>query len=484
MKRKIYRYLLLAAFTSLFVACNNFLTEELRTDYNSSTFYTSEANALRAIDGVYNAITFTSANNLIWVFGDVASDDAEKGGNPGDLADADLIHQFNVASDNGVLAVFWQFCYEGINRANSVIAYTPQISMDDNLKQRIIGEAKFLRAYNYFYLVTIWGQVPLRLDPPGATNIDVPLSDVASIYTAIESDLQDALQTSVPAKYTNPADAGRVTKGAIYGLLAKLYLYQGAWDKCLTAINNLEALQLYSLEPNYADLFKSGAENSREAIFSILHLSGQNPGMGNILNVYFSPYEEGGYYMNCPTQSFVNAFDETTTTGEVDPRLDASIGRDGHPWVNGDIFSSSWSPTGYLIKKYDQPLAEVPIGTKADGSYPYIYLRYADILLMKAEAFNERNQAGDFENAKTAINAVRNRAGLEPVTSTNQLLLRTAIQKERRRELGFEFHRFFDLMRWGKDVATAALGSNFTWQEPRYYFPIPLIEKDANKALQ
>lgn len=484
MKRIINKYILLACFASSFVACNDFLTEDLKTDYNSSTFYTSETNAIRAINGVYNSIKFTSANNLIWVFGDVASDDAEKGGNPGDLVDADLIHQFNVTSDNGVLAVYWQFCYEGINRANSVIVYTPQISMDDNMKQRIVGEAKFLRAYNYFYLVNIWGQVPLRLDPPGATNLNVPLSDVATIYAKIESDLMDALNSPIPAQYTNPSDAGRVTKGAVYGLLAKTYLYQGKWNDCLTAINNLEALQLYSLESNYGDLFKSGAENSKEAIFAILHMSGQNPGMGNILNVYFAPYEEGGYYMNCPTQSYVDAFDEKTISGGDDPRLDASIGRDGHPWVNGNIFSSEWSPTGYLIKKQNQPLSEVPIGTKADGSYPYIYLRYADILLMKAEAFNERNQAGDFNNATTAIDLVRGRVNLAPVAATNQLLLRTAIQKERRREFGFEFHRFFDLMRWGKDVAVAALDPNFKWQEPRYYFPIPLIEKDTNKAIQ
>ncbi|WP_419033270.1 RagB/SusD family nutrient uptake outer membrane protein, partial [Dysgonomonas gadei] len=139
-----------------------------------------------------------------------------------------------------------------------------------------------------------------------------------------------------------------------------------------------------------------------------------------------------------------------------------------------------WSITGYLVKKHNQPLAEVPAGTKGDGGLPYIYLRYADILLMKAEAYTEAN---DLDMAAAALKLVRDRAGLAYTKPVNQEQMRSVIYLERRRELGFEFHRFFDLMRWGKDVATQALGSDFKWQEPRYYFPIPQNELDSNNGI-
>lgn len=175
------------------------------------------------------------------------------------------------------------------------------------------------------------------------------------------------------------------------------------------------------------------------------HLSGQNPGLGNILNVYFAPSVETGYYFNAPTQSFVDCFNEQTEEGETDPRLDISIGRPGQPWVNGDTFDASWSPTGYLVKKYEQPLSEVPVGTKSDGYLPYIYLRYADVLLMKAEALANRNTGTDLEDACDALDLVRGRAGLAPTTAGTQEEVLAAVRLERRRELGFEPHRFFDL---------------------------------------
>ncbi|MDP2887921.1 MAG: RagB/SusD family nutrient uptake outer membrane protein, partial [Bacteroidota bacterium] len=198
---------------------------------------------------------------------------------------------------------------------------------------------------------------------------------------------------------------------------------------------------------------------------------------------------EGGYYFNAPTQSLVDAF-EKSSIGEVDPRLDASVGRDGQPWLNDDLFSAGWSPTGYLTKKHQQPLSEVSSSLKGDGDLNYIYLRYADVLLMKAEAYNETNNA---EQAKANLNKVRQRARasfvrtppddlLMDITTTDQSILRTAIQKERRVELAQEFHRYFDLTRWGKTVAEAALGADYNYEAKRY-LPIPQAESDANRAI-
>lgn len=482
------RYILyLTSAACLFcLSCSDFLTEELQGDYSTKTFYTSSENAVRAVNGIYNISLFTREDNLLWVFGDVASDDSIKGGNPGDKSDINYIDNFSADPDNGMLSIYWIYSYEGIARANNAIKYIPDIkNMDSALKDRLIGEAKFLRALNYFHLVNIWGAIPLRTEPNTATNGNLPLSDVAAVYTLIEQDLKDAINSAIPISYS-AQDAGRVTKGAAYAMLAKVYLFRNNWGGSLSAIESVNALNKYDLADNYGDLFVPGAEDNKEVIFAARHLQGQNPGLGNILNVYFAPSPENGYYFNAPTQSYVDSFNETTVAGEVDPRLDISIGRPGQPWMNGNTFEAGWSPTGYLVKKYNQPLAQVPVGTKADGYLPYIYLRYADVLLMKAEALAQRNTGTDFDDACDALDEVRARAGLAPTTAATQSELLKAIRIERRRELGFESHRFFDLMRWGKEIAVEALGSEIEvqWRGDRFYYPIPQGELDTNKGIK
>lgn len=473
--KKIILYILPAIM--LLSACNDFLDENMKGNFNTKSMFSSAAEAKLAVNGVYNASTYLI--NL-WKIGDVASDDALKGGNEGDMSELSYIDNFTANADNGVLSEYWQNTYEIISRANNVIGYMPGVpGMTDEMKANYVAQAKFFRALAYFTLVNIYGEVPLKLEPQGTSaSINVPLSTVDAIYAQIEKDLTDA----APALDVTPSEAGRVSRGAALGLLAKTYLYENKYTETLAAIAQLEKLSVYSLEKDYSTLFKLGNEDSKEVIFAIRFLSGQNPGLGNILNQYFAPQQELGYYFDAPTQSYVDCFNEKTTDGKTDPRLDASIGRDGMPWLNGDTFHASWSPaTGYLVKKHNQPLSEVPAGKKGDGGLAYIYLRYADILLMKAEAENEITNTGD---ALTALNQVRERAGLGKSTAIGQISIREAIRTERRRELGFEFHRFFDLMRWGKATAVAALGSSLPWKDSRFYFPIPQTERDANLALK
>lgn len=467
MKKILYTFILLAGLSS----CDDFLTEELKGDYNSSNILSNEVQAEAAVNAVYNASAY-SVN--LWKFGDIASDDAVKGGNAGDQAEIGYIDEFSVQSDNGVIAEFWQNTYETISRANNVIEGVKNISMDAAKKERLVAEAKFLRAYSYFQLVNIFGKVPLKLNPQNSDkNIYVSLFSVEDIYKQIEKDLVDAqaLPVTYPAK-----DAGRATRGAAYGLLAKAQLYQGKYEEALASIRLLEDLHLYDLD-EYGNLFKLGNENSVETIFAIRFLSDQVPALGNPLNQWLAPSIEGGYYFDNPTQGWVDCFSEKQTNGEDDLRLDTSIGRDGKKWLNGDLFSAAWSSTGYLVKKHNQPLSEVEAGRKGDGGLAYIYLRYADILLMKAECQNELHHP---ELAESPLNAVRARAGLAAVSKKSENEMRSLIRNERRKELAFEFHRFFDLMRWGKEVAEEALGENFKWQEPRYYFPLPQAELDAN----
>ena len=471
MKRLIYVFLVLAGLSS----CDDFLTEDLKGDYNSTNILSNEEQAQLAVNAIYNAAAY-SIN--LWKFGDVASDDAVKGGNDGDQAEIGYIDDFTAQSDNGVIAEFWQNTYETISRANNVIDGIKNTPMDATKKEQMIAEAKFLRAYSYFQLVNIFGEVPLKLYPQNSDkNIYVGLSSVVGFYTQIEKDLTDAVVLPVSYAVT---ETGRATRGAAYGLLAKAQLYQKKYGEALTSIQNLESLNLYDLD-SYENLFKLGNENSIETIFAICFLSNQVPTCSNALNQWLAPSIESGYFFDNPTQSWVDIFTEKQTDGSDDLRLDASIGRDGKIWLNDNTFSSSWSSTGYLVKKHNQPLTEVDAGRKGDGGLAYIYLRYADILLMKAECQNELHHP---DLAEAPLNRVRNRAGLADISGKTESEMRSLIRTERRKELGFEFHRFFDLMRWGKEVATEALGSGFTWTEPRYYFPLPQTELDSNLGIK
>jgi starch-binding outer membrane protein, SusD/RagB family len=472
--------------------CTNFLEENIEGTYSSATFYKTEAHALLAITGVYNIAAFVNTSNSLWVFGDVASDDAVKGGLAGDLSDAQFLDQFNYVRTNSILDGMWKYYYEGVSRANYLLYYGPGIDMDQTEKNRILGEAKFLRAYFYFSLVNIYGDIPLKTLPPlSSSEINVAKSSAADIYKQIELDLTDAVK--VLNKVNAGGDLGHATKGAAWGMLAKVHLYQQEWTQTLTAVDSLNASAAYGLEPVYKNNFLDSTQNNIESVFEIQHLSSQSPKLGSFLNQYFSPAVYNGYYFDAPVQNFVDEF-ETTGASIPDPRLDYTIGRSGHPWVNGEPFDPAWSSTGYLQRKNVQSKHEAPI--IGDAGLNYVYLRYADVLLFKAEALNELGRTAE---AIIPLNAVRKRAresylndhdltgfgavptGLLPdVSSGGQSVVRDAIRHERRVELGFEFHRYFDLMRYGQQAAEAALGgSGFVYSKNRYFL-IPQSELDTN----
>jgi hypothetical protein len=370
--------------------------------------------------------------------------------------------------------------------------------MDAGERSRIVGEAKFLRAFYYFNLVNIFGKVPLKTKPAlTSEELQVPLSPVSDIYAQIESDLTDAQQV-LPASYSSD-ELGRATRGAALGLLAKVFLFEEKWQKSVDAIDTLQSLDVsYSLMPVYRNNFELDYENNSESIFEIQHLSGQDPFEGSYLNQWFSPQGENGYYFDNPTKDLVDEYEMVSVT-IYDPRLDYSIGRNGGKWMNGEDFDPSWSTTGNLGKKHVQPLDEVKAGTKGDGGLNYTYMRYAEVLLMKAEALNE---LGKTPQALIPLNEVRKRARdsylydkelggygtvpanlLPDVTSTDKDEVRTAIRHERRVELALEFHRFFDLMRYGKEAAESALSSEGFNYETDRYFPLPQSELDTNSAL-
>ncbi|MDR1973247.1 MAG: RagB/SusD family nutrient uptake outer membrane protein [Bacteroidales bacterium] len=465
-----YTFSLLLLLALLITSCSKFLDTDLKSGYTPESFFTTETNAVQAVNGCYASL----ASPRYWIFGDVTSDDAVKGGSPSDQASIDQINNFTVLSDDGNIYTFWQQMYDCISQCNNVIYYVDK--MDIPLKDRLIAEARFIRGYCYFYMINVFGSVPYK-DKPQETSdaIYVGLSSVEQIYSKIESDLLAATEY-LPYTYSQEQQ-GRVTRGAAYALLAKVYLFEKKYSDCLTAITEVETPNIYDLEPNYSNLFKTGGENSIEALFAFRYAGDDKVHLGNSYCVYFAPIAQSGYAFNAPTQSFVDCFTEQTVLLETDPRLDASIGRDGHPWFDSLTFSAAWSTaTGYLVKKYNEENpAEIPIGWM---TVPTHILRYADVLLMKAEAINESSGPS---LAEVEVNKVRQRAGLSALSGESQSSLRDKIRVERRRELGFEGHRYFDIVRYGQTYAQAAIGEEgYTYG---YHFPIPQAEIDANTAL-
>lgn len=496
MNMKMKKIYILIPFLSIAFSCSDFLEENLEGTYSNDTFYRTASHAEIALTGVYSAISFNSTNNALWVYGDVVSDDAVKGGQAGDLSDVQFLDEFNYVRANEYLDKIWRQYYEAINRANFLIYYVPRIEMNEERKAEILGEGQFIRAWLYFNLTNIFGAIPLRVEP--MLNPDqnaLATSTPEEIYTQIVIDLTDAASN---LKMT-PTKVGGASKGSAYGLLAKVRLFQGEWQASFDAITSLETLNLYSLQNFYRDNFTDSTQNNTESVFEIQQLKGQSPSLGSFLNQYFSPARENGYFFNQPTQDFVDEF-EVTAGDVVDPRLDYTVGREGKKWLNGEDFDPAWSSTGYLSKKHIQPLREVPKGTKGDAGLNYVYMRYAEVLLMKAEALNELGRTAE---ALAPLNDVRKRAResylydehldgfgsvpadlLQDVTSNVQSEVRDAIRHERRVELGMEFHRYFDLARYGKAYAEEALAEeNFNYETDRYFL-IPQSEFNTNPLIK
>ena len=478
--------------------CKKVLNEPILGQYSTTNFFTNDANAKLAVNAAYTSLTFTDASsNAIWVLGDVASDDAIKGGSAGDQADFQLVGDFNINPSNSAVEAVWKRYYQGVFTCNVVtdgLTNNPAISA--TVKTQALGQVEFLRAYYYFNLTVAYGAIPLHLKVETPAQAQKPVSTQAQIFAQVEQDCT-AAAAALPTAWTG-ADLGRVTKGAALSLLAKTYLFEGKWALAASTAQAVEALNIYSLLPVYADNFRAATKNNAEGIFSIQHQTGLVPFQGNNLNVWFAPRSIGGYGFFYPTQSLVDNY-EKSPAGVDDPRLDYSIARAGHPYFDV-AFDPSWTSTGNLSKKDCQPLSEIPASNKGDGNLNYQAIRFADVLLMEAEALNE---SGNSAGALVPLNKVRKRAresylydsslpgfgtvppGLLPdITTTDQGQLRDIIRKERRSELALEFHRFFDIIRYGATYANGVLSYKplFNYNNDKY-FPIPESERQTNPNL-
>jgi len=407
-----------------------------------------------------------------FIIQDIASNDMNKKWDPdGDQAWMDELNDFSFTPANGAFNGIWLYDYEGINRINLAIKFLTNeetiqaVGISESRKNQLLGESYFLRAFYYFDLVNNFGDVPLLIKPLESFEeaFDVAVRvPAAQIWDQINTDLSAAKLLLPDTKYPDPSEPWRASKGAVIAMQAKSALFNENWNEVISLVSELEGLGFYHLNNNYFDSFDVNKEfTDDEVIFSYDHRSGETPRKGNGLAALL------GWGFVAPTQDFINAFELN------DPRLLYTV----------DIEN----------KNVSKILGNTVGDNKGNDDAPSnkIYIRYADVLLWKAEALNE---TGDYEGAIAIINQIRERARTSPTAdgsaipagtladrpnTTDKEQIKAWIMSERRVELGFESQRFNDLKRWGiaKEVLTG-LGKNF--QDYNYFYPIPQGEVDKS----
>ncbi len=418
---------------------------------DTTKFWQTQGDATLAVNAMYaNLRSWTFAAFAPMAVESLGSDDASTGTEPSDgsFAFMDVFDKYTVTSTSDRIYDFWSGMYGEINYCNQVLDNIPGINMDATLKARYLLEAKFLRAYSYFRLVRAFGDVPLRLHvPKDASEYNIPRAAKADIWAAIEQDLTDA--AGLPPSYSG-ADVGRITKGAALALHAKVAMYQGKWADVKNYTEQVTGLG-YSLFPNYHQLFRVANENCSESIFEIQcelitgNAAASNSQYSQIQGVRGIPDLGWGY--NTPTQNLVDEFEPG------DPRLASTVIPRGTTTAEGDIIAPTDPNPMYNYKSY-VPFSTIVSGFNQGAQQNIRVIRYADVLLMNAEANNE---LGNTSDALASLNAVRararggNNAVLPNITITDQSALRNAIWHERRVELAMEFDsRYFDVIRQGR----------------------------------
>ena len=393
-----------------------------------------------------------------------------------------LLEEFQGPTNTDFLESEWSANYAGIYRANVVLEQVPAIDMDARLKARILGEARFLRAYFHYTLTTMFGDVPLVTRVLAPSEYNAARTPRAEVWAAIEADLLAAIPDLYLRSEYGTGDLGRVTRGAARGVLAKAYLWQGKYEEARAQTEAIIESGEYRLADDYGSIFTTGGENGPGSLFEVQYMNASGGNFGNnngnegsLANIYQRPrgaFE--GYGFNIPTQDFV---DEFSAEGFEDPRLRFTVFRIGDRVGDRGTFTLEATGTDYLYhprKYFNNKSEEAPFGDPApNGGSNDRVLRYADVLLMHAEA---SAKTGNDAAARAALNQVRARARgndadvLPDVTSSGQAL-QDAIFRERRVELGLEGHRFFDLVRTGR--AAEELGPLGYRAGTHDVFPIP-----------
>ncbi|HEU5052855.1 MAG TPA: RagB/SusD family nutrient uptake outer membrane protein [Hanamia sp.] len=486
---------LLVVFILSITSCRKYLDKVPLDSINTSNFFKTPDDAINAINAAYQPMQRPKLYNLRMWTSDIMAGNSVVGAGGG-TDGIETVEEANFTTDPGNPGVLdlWRGPWPGILSCNLVLQNVPGIKMDEALRNRILGEAKFLRANYYFILVRYFGDVPLITTPqsPKDTNYYPSRVDKKLVYNLIIQDLKDAIDLLPRRETYTGSDVGRASKGSAVGLLAKVYLTLGQYADVIPLCQQVTQLG-YTLDANYSDNFDPAHKNGPESLFEVQYSGQTNYGFFDDLNqaswtsTFMGPrnttFVGGAYGWNQPTQEFVDSYEPG------DKRKDQTILYQGGPDFYGNVYSSTYSTTGYNVRKFLVPTSKSPQYNTSNEDFPV--LRYADVLLMEAEALNATGKTAEAQLPSTdpnaTLNKVRARAGLPDVTGLSQADLKEKILHERRMELAFEGDRWFDLVR----VDNGQYGLNFLHSigktnatAKNLLLPIPQVEIDANPNLK
>ena len=469
---KINKTLIILVLIMACSACSDDFVNVDSQDVNSETFFNTEADYQDALIAAYDGLQSTYVNVML---GEIASDNTLCGGESAtDVIGFQEIDDMIHTPVNANLRDVWNWMYGAVNRANFILEFQDKIDFPN--KNNVLGQTRFLRAYYNFELVKWFGDIPLSIDKriQFGEQFSIDRTPKAEVYALMEQDLIFAV-ANLP--YTQ-SQTGRVTKGAAQALLGKVYLFQDKFSDAATVLEDVIDNGPYDLLTDYSTMFENDNENNIESVFEVQYTDKEGAGFeclqcseGNVavgfngIRNYNGPVFESGFSFNVPTQEVVDAFE----AGDI--RLETAI-LDIDAWATAEsaTFVTGFEHTGYYNRKYIARKGDENIGD-ANLTNPNNYraIRFADVLLMAAEALNRGNISDT--RAQGYLNRVRTRAMLPDVTTTGTDLTND-IYHERRVELVGEGHRFFDLVRTGRadqEIDGFVAGKHEV-------FPIPSIE--------
>ena len=479
-----YNLIAIALLGFSFSSCSDFLEQNPQTDLSENDFYKTADDILSAVNGAYSSLQEGDIYGNWYVFGEIPSDNT-RNQLSGSVTTQNEFDQFYIDTQNSMIASFWKAAYKVINRTNTVLGRIDGIEINAELANRYKLECKFIRALMYFNLVRVYGDVPLVLKEISISeSYDILREPKENVYNQIIADLKEA--QGLPVSYSTAED-GRATQGAAKALLADVYMTLHKYAEAETILAEIINSGRYSLLENtpgslnidgYKNVFSPVNHNSKEGIFEIQFLKGGYGEGSNYAN-NFAPENSGTNVVavggtggnNIPEMDIYNAYEEGDLRRDFSMSLGYYDNRKNNEWVE----------SRYVCKFMDVPYQN----NDASNNYPVI--RYADVILMYAEALNQNGKTAE---ACKYLNMTRRRGFGYQTTETSPVDLQTTdkaqfalmVEQERRVELAFENHRWFDLIRTGRAVEVMK-SKGFSLNETNLICPIPQKKIDVNPKL-
>ena len=479
-----YNLIAIALLGFSFSSCSVFLEQNPQTDLSENDFYKTADDILSAVNGAYSSLQEGDIYGNWYVFGEIPSDNT-RNQLSGSVTTQNEFDQFYIDTQNSMIANFWKAAYKVINRTNTILGRIDGIEINTELANRYKLECKFIRALMYFNLVRVYGDVPLVLKEISISeSYDILREPKENVYNQIIADLKEA--QDLPVSYSTAED-GRATQGAAKALLANVYMTLHKYAEAETILAEIINSGRYSLLENtpgslnidgYKNVFSPVNHNSKEGIFEIQFLKGGYGEGSNYAN-NFAPENSGTNVVavggtggnNIPEMDIYNAYEEGDLRRDFSMSLGYYDNRKNNEWVE----------SRYVCKFMDVPYQN----NDASNNYPVI--RYADVILMYAEALNQNGKTAE---ACKYLNMTRRRGFGYQTTETSPVDLQTTdkaqfalmVEQERRVELAFENHRWFDLIRTGRAVEVMR-SKGFSLNETNLICPIPQKQIDVNPKL-